>query len=106
MRPIHERMLNWRSFDEVQYLMGFLFYFILFLLKCRGRGRRNLEASTFLTKPLTPSYWLQGGFVVAISKTVHPRLQKSTARLLPLEFRITWANNAKENQDLLLRNVA
>ena len=29
----------------------------------------------------TPSYWLQGGFDVAISRTVHPKLQMSTARL-------------------------
>lgn len=30
---------------------------------------------------LTPSYWLQGGFDVAISRIVHPKLQISTARL-------------------------
>lgn len=29
---------------------------------------------------LTPSYWLQGGFEVAISRIVHPKLQISTAR--------------------------
>lgn len=40
---------------------------------------------------LTPSYWLQGGFVVAISRTVQPRLHISTARLQPFEFLITWS---------------
>jgi len=39
---------------------------------------------------LTPSYWPHGGFVVAISKTVQPRLHMSTARLQPFEFFITY----------------
>jgi hypothetical protein len=29
----------------------------------------------------TPSYWLHGGFEVAISRIVHPKLYISTARL-------------------------
>uniref|UniRef100_A0A2P2LSC9 Uncharacterized protein n=1 Tax=Rhizophora mucronata TaxID=61149 RepID=A0A2P2LSC9_RHIMU len=31
----------------------------------------------------TPSYWLHGGFDVAISRIVHPKLHISTARLYP-----------------------
>lgn len=51
---------------------------------------KNVKFYVVLCLLLTPSYWLQGGFVVAISKTVHPRLHISTARLQPFEFFITW----------------
>jgi hypothetical protein len=44
---------------------------------------------------LTPSYWLHGGFEVAISRTVHPKLQISTARLQPFAFFITYINHSK-----------
>ena len=43
-----------------------------------------------LRKQLTPSYWLQGGLEVAISRMVHPRLQISTERLQPDPFMMTY----------------
>ena len=49
----------------------------------------------FLSKSVTPSYWFQGGFVVANFHTMHPRFQISRARLQSWEFHITWATNAK-----------